>query len=150
MASRKPTDTKASINENTVLFTDAEEAWFWFMSAQAARNDGARFVAGQSLYPRPCEPIDILKVLDRLHRQRRLERDHLMVLRHYGHRSLPPDPTRSKEIRAYHLWNEALDRIGAVLEKKGIIASQRQPHENWHEEAFIFQAHAMEAGMAAE
>ena len=52
--------------ERTVPFDNVEEAWFWFIAAQAARNDGARFVAGAGLQIRPCEPIDILKVLDGL------------------------------------------------------------------------------------
>ena len=107
----------------TTPFASAEEAWFWFIQAQAARNDGARFSMGLGLVPRPCEPIDILKVLDRLHRQRRLIMDHLLVLRHYGQRLTPPDPDRVKEVRAYALWIEALERIGEVLERKGIIES---------------------------
>lgn len=126
-------------NNDVQLFMDAEEAWFWFITAQDARNDGARFVAGQGLYKRPCEPIDIMKVLDRLYRQRRLLRDHLLVLRHYGRRHLAPDPRRVKEHRASQLWIEALERIGEVLEKKGIIEPKREANENWHQEALLFE-----------
>jgi hypothetical protein len=127
------------LNNDAHLFMDAEEAWFWFITAQDARNDGARFVAGQGLYKRPCEPIDIMKVLDRLYRQRRLLRDHLLVLRHYGRRHLAPDPRRVKEHRASQLWIEALERIGEVLEKKGIIEPKREANENWHQEALLFE-----------
>lgn len=109
--------------EEAVPFRDAEEAWFWFITAQQARNEGARITAGQGLCPRPCEPIDILKVLDGLYRQRRLLREHLLVLRHYGRRHMAPDPRRVKEARASHLWREALERMSAVLERKGIIAA---------------------------
>lgn len=133
-----------------VPFRDAEEAWFWFIAAQAARNDGARFVAGQSLYPRPCEPIDILKVLDGLYRQRRLVRDHLLVLRHYGRRHLPPDNRRAKEVRAFQLWHEALERIGAVLEKKGIVEAARQPHPHWAQEALLYENYRLDLEWAAE
>jgi len=80
----------------TVPFESAQEAWFWFINAQQARNDGARFVAGCSKIPRPCEPLDILKIVDRLHRTRRLQRDHLLVLRHYGRRQMAPDPRRAQ------------------------------------------------------
>jgi hypothetical protein len=107
--------------KQTVPFRDAEEAWFWFISAQSARNDGARFVAGAGVYPRPCEPLDILKVLDKLYRQRRLLRDHLLVLRHYGRRHMAPDPRRVKEQRARKLWDEALERMQSILESKGIV-----------------------------
>ena len=46
--------------EGSTPFESAQEAWFWFMAAQDAKNDGAKFVAGAGLYKRPCEPIDIL------------------------------------------------------------------------------------------
>lgn len=134
---------------NTVPFQNAEEAWFWFITAQEARNDGARFAAGQGLYPRPCEPLDILKVLDGLHRKRRLVRDHLLVLRHYGRRHLAPDPTRSKEVRSFQLWSEAMERIGEILEKKGIIEKQPQPHENWAREAMLYENYQMDLSQNA-
>ncbi len=102
-------------------FENAEEALFWFIAAQDAKNDGAKFVAGAGLYKRPCEPVDILKVLDRLYRNRRLQRDHLLVLRHYGRRHMAPDRFRPREQRAYHLWREALDMIEDVLIAKGIV-----------------------------
>lgn len=110
---------------NVVPFTSAEEAWFWFIAAQSARNDGARFSAGAALFPRPCEPADILKILDRLYRHRRLLREHLLVLRHYGRRHLAPDPRRVKEARAWKIWREAMMRIEPVFIRKGIV---RQPY----------------------
>ena len=103
-------------------FDSAEEAWFWFINAQDAKNDGAKYVAGAGLYKRPCEPVEILNVLDRLYRKRRLQRDHLLVLRHYGRRHIAPDRYRAQEVRAYHLWKEAMGRIEDVLIAKGIVA----------------------------
>lgn len=102
-------------------FDTAEELWFWFIQAQQARIDGARFTVGQGLVPRPCEPVDILQIMDRLYRQRRLLMDHLLVLRHYGRRLMPPDPHRVKEMRAHKLWVEALERMEPVLIRKGIL-----------------------------
>ncbi|MGQ0526466.1 MAG: hypothetical protein ACT4OY_00310 [Alphaproteobacteria bacterium] len=102
-------------------FESGEEAWFWFIQAQDARLDGARFSAGLGLYPRPCEPVDILKCVDRLYRQRRVTRDHLLVLRHYGRRRLAPDPRRAKEGCAHKLWIEAMERLESVLQLKGIV-----------------------------
>lgn len=86
-----------------VPFDSCEEVWFWFMQAQKAREDGARFSVGQGLVPRPCEPLDILNVLNSLYRTRRLLMDHLRVLRFYGERQMPPDPRRAKELRAFDL-----------------------------------------------
>lgn len=116
----------------TFPFHDGEEAWFWFIQAQQARNEGARYTAGMSLKPRPCEPADILKILDRLYRNRRLLRDHLLVLRHYGRRQMAPDPRRVKEAIAYKLWCQAMERIELALIAKGIMydpAPQKEKRE---------------------
>lgn len=111
-------------NRETVPFDTVEEAWFWFIQAQAARNDGARFTVGAGVVARPCEPLDILKIVDRLYRHRRLMMDHVLVLRHYGRRLMPPDPMRVKEGRAYRLWREALMRMEPVLLRKGILRAR--------------------------
>lgn len=120
---------------NTVPFIDTVEAWFWFIQAQQARNEGARYTAGMSLMPRPCEPADILKVLDNLYRKRRLLRDHLLILRHYGRRQMVPDPRRAKEVRADILWREAIERIEPVLIRKGIVRAKKlttpYPNKFW-------------------
>jgi hypothetical protein len=62
-------------------FTTAEEAWFWTMQALIARREGARIVAGAGLTARPCEPDDVVKCLDRLYRQRRIDLQHARILR---------------------------------------------------------------------
>lgn len=105
----------------TVPFETTEEAWFWFIAAQTARNDGARLVAGSSVIPRPCEPVDILNILNRMHRGRLLLWDHLLVLRHYGVRNFPPDSHRLKEARAFRLWAEAMAKLEDVFIAKGIV-----------------------------
>lgn len=105
-------------------FDSVEQAWFWFIQAQQARVDGARFMAGAGLIPRPCEPIDILQALDGLYRARKLTMDHLLVLRHYGRRMISPDPRRAKEIRGYRLWTEGLNALSQVLEAKKIVQPQ--------------------------
>lgn len=112
---------KAPEGTNHKPFECAEEAWFWFINAQQAKIDGARFSSGMGQASRPCEPLDILQIIDRLYRNRRLMRDHLLVLRHYGRRQMPPDSRRIKEARSAHLWREALARIEPALQNKGIV-----------------------------
>lgn len=107
----------------TTAFESAEEAWFWFILAQKARNEGARGGAGRALAARPCEPSDILQCVDRLYRHRRLSMDHILVLRHYGKRQMAPDKSRVKEVQASALWNEAMERLEPVLMRKGIICT---------------------------
>ncbi len=135
--------TKDQTTESLVPFESAEEAWLWFIQAQEARNAGARFVKGMATVVRPCEPLDILKILDRLYRQRFLLRDHLLVLRHYGRRLMPPDKNRVKEMRAHKIWTEALERIEPVLIRKGIVAPPAAPATRadsfWHEKAVLVE-----------
>ncbi|MBK9584419.1 MAG: hypothetical protein KA099_02960 [Alphaproteobacteria bacterium] len=105
----------------TTPFDTVEEAWFWFVAAQQAKTEGARIIAGQGMVERPCEPADILKILDRLYRQRALVMPHILVLRYYGRRNMAPDARRIKEARAAKLWREAMDKLEPVLESKGIL-----------------------------
>lgn len=112
---------RLQVETQTTAFQNAEEAWFWFVQNQVAKADGARISAGMALVQRPCEPVDIYKVMERLYRGRRLLMDHILVLRHYGRRMMSPDPRREKEIRAHGLWVEALERMEEVMVVKGIV-----------------------------
>lgn len=107
-----------------VPFSTAEEAWFWFIQAHTARMEGARIVAGASGVERPCEPVDIFRVMERLYRARRLLMDHVMVLRYYGRRLAPPDPRQVKEARAHKLWCEALEKMEEIFITKGIVTAR--------------------------
>jgi hypothetical protein len=109
---------------HAVPFENVEEMWFWFIAAQQARQDGARLVSGQSVVSRPCEAVDILKVVDGLYRKRRLLREHLLVLRHYGLRNFPPDSRRVREVRASVLWGQAMERLEEPMIRKGIVREQ--------------------------
>ena len=121
-------DPQTMSDDRFVPFDSAEEAWFWFIQAQTAKNEGARFSSGLGDKPRPCEPADILNILNRLHRSRRLLMDHVLVLRHYGKRLMPPDFTRSNEMRAYNFWHEALDVLTEVFIEKGIVKNKPWYH----------------------
>ena len=126
-------------DQPTEPFLSAEQAWFWFIAAQAAKEDGARFTAGQAVSPRPCEPIDILKIVDRLYRNRCLLIDHVHVLRHYGRRMSPPDWRRQKEARAARLWLEAMDKMEPVMIGKKIVIERPPRHSLWHESALLYE-----------
>ncbi|SNT06220.1 MULTISPECIES: hypothetical protein [unclassified Azospirillum] len=106
---------------NTIPFPDTTEAWFWTMQAHKALLEGARVRAGQALLPRPCEPGDILKVVERLYRQGRLRHEHVQVLARYGQQMLAPERDRAREAADWFLWQEALGRMEPILRDKGII-----------------------------
>jgi hypothetical protein len=104
-----------------VPFNTAEEAWFWFIGANQARLDGARFTAARGNVRRPCEPVDILRILDRLYRTRRLMIDHMRVLKFYGDRQMAPELWRRAEARSHTLWKQAMKALEPVFIAKGIM-----------------------------
>ena len=106
----------------TEPFTSAEEAWFWTMSALVARRDGARIAAGKGTTQRPCEPDDVIKCLDRLYRQRRIELAHARIMRIWGERGTAPSPRHVQERGDFRLWREAMNRLEWPLRVKGIVA----------------------------
>jgi hypothetical protein len=103
-------------------FCSAEDAWFWTMAALIARRDGARLSAGRGTVVRPCEPDDVVKCLDRLYRQRRIELHHARILRIWGERGTAPNPRFASERGDLRLWREAMERLDFPLRQKGIVA----------------------------
>lgn len=105
-------------------FRSAEEAWIWTMSALVARHEGARIVAGAGSKQRPCEPDDVVKCLDRLYRQRRIDLVHARIMRLWGERGMAPDPRQLSERNDWRIWNEAMQRLDWPLRMKGIVAGE--------------------------
>ena len=105
----------------TVAFRSADEAWFWTMSALIARREGARIVAGAGTTQRPCEPDDVVKALDRLYRQRRIDLQHARIMRIWGERGCAPDARQPGERGDARLWREAMNRLEWPLRVKGIV-----------------------------
>lgn len=102
-------------------FPSVEDAWFWCVQCRQAQVQGARLAAGMSDRPKPCEPLDILAVVDRLYRRRRLLAEHMRVLAAYGRQLLRPDPDSIRERRDAALWDEALAALHPPLRDKGIV-----------------------------
>jgi hypothetical protein len=102
-------------------FERAEEAWLWTMAALTARREGARYTANRGLVSRPCDPDDVVKCLDGLYRQRRIDLAHARVLRIWGERQIAPSASVAVERHDHKLWSEALDRLEWPLRIKGIV-----------------------------
>ncbi|NOG71321.1 hypothetical protein [Roseicella sp. DB1501] len=115
------------LHSQTQPFRTVEEAWFWTMAALVARRDGARIVSGAGLVSRPCEPDDVVKCLDRLYRQRRIELLHVRILRIWGERQQVPDPRYPREKADWRLWREAMSRLDWPLRLKGIVDGPALP-----------------------
>ena len=99
-------------------FPTAEAAWFWTMAVLESRRDPRR--------PRPpagpCAAEDVLRCLDSLYRQRRLELLHARILRIWGVRGMAPDRRRPGQRCDAALWAEAMERLGWALRAQGIVA----------------------------
>jgi hypothetical protein len=102
-------------------FDRAEAAWLWTMAALIARREGARYTANTGLVSRPCDPDDVVKCLDGLYRQRRIDLAHARVLRMWGERQMAPSKMVAAERHDHTLWTEALERLEWPLRVKGIV-----------------------------
>ena len=72
-------DTRLRAPCRAAPFASAEAAWFWTAASLRARQD-----AGPAPAPDACRPEDVLKCLDTLYRQRRIELLHVRILRFWG------------------------------------------------------------------
>ncbi len=94
-------------------FVSVEAAWFCTMRALSA----------------PCPPTGpegtVVKCLDTLYRQRRIDLLHARILRIWGRRGVAPDPRSRRERSDWCVWREALDRLDAPLRARGIVAGPR-------------------------
>ncbi len=99
-------------------FRSAEAAWFWTLATLAAHRDPA----APRPRPGPCRPEDVVKCLDGLYRQRRIELLHARILRIWGLRGVAPNPARPRERCDWRLWQEAMERLEWSLRMQGIVA----------------------------
>lgn len=115
---------KTSFSVSGEPFPSVQSAWFWFSSAWQANQDGARFRGGSGAVERPCEPLDILCVVDRLVREKQLTKQHLKVMTYFGSRGTSPrfDVQGEKAKLAYTLWADAMHKLETVLVHKGIVS----------------------------
>jgi len=112
--------TRAAIPPGTEPFVDVEQAWFWTIGALRARQDIAS--SRPRTTPRPCDPDDIVRCLDRLYRQRRIGLEHARILRIWGERQSVPHAGRPGLRDDAVLWREAMRHLEFPLRMKGIVA----------------------------
>jgi tripartite ATP-independent transporter DctP family solute receptor len=73
---------------------------------------------------RPCDPDDVVKCLDQLHRRRRIDLLHARIVRIWGERQTAPNPAHAGEVCDARLWREAMERLDWPLRAKGIVLSR--------------------------
>ena len=111
-----------ALPDGSVAFGDAAQAWFWTLGALAARRDGTSRGGGTGIR-RPCDPDDVIRALDLLHRRGGIDLSHARVLRRWGERGRSPESSREAEQADALLWSEALERLEGLLRAKGIVAT---------------------------
>lgn len=110
----------ARVSDAPEPFGSSAAAWFWCVGIMEARKLGAGAAFGSG-GRRPCTPDDILLVLDRLCRQRRINIEHARILRIYGERGSAPNPSYPPERGHHRLWQEAMVALSGPLRGRGIV-----------------------------
>lgn len=98
---------------NVQRYSAVERVWLATMAALATRRDGARGEMGDA--------DEVVKVLDRLYRQRRIDLAHARVLRVYGERGARPNANKPAEAGDARLWREATEALTFPLRSKGLV-----------------------------
>lgn len=93
------------------------------LSADAAWMQTMRTIKS----PAPRDPAayeqadSVVKCLDRLYRQRRIDLAHVRILRIYGERQMAPSATAPAERQDHRLWREAMDLLDQPLQMRGLV-----------------------------
>lgn len=103
-------------------FTNAEEAWFWFVRSEKARAERAKAADTKSIFGRPCDPDDVFRWVKQLYDGGGLATGHLMVMGQYGFLDRVPDPANDDEVVDYIMWTDAFEALESVLVQKGAVA----------------------------
>jgi hypothetical protein len=119
-ATPRPIAARAA-QAGTIPFATAAEAWIWTLRSLAARHAGTSGSGGRRI-PRPCDPDDVIRAIDLLHRRGGIGLHHARVLRRWGDVGHAPNPACPDERADSLLWTEALERLDGLLRAKGIIA----------------------------
>lgn len=99
-------------------FDSAESAIAWAWALKVNPSSGAfshRFVPLEKSIPRPCEPEDVLIVLDRVIRQYRLDHEEIGLIRSLGWMG----PTAG--LSQHPKWPLLRERLTFHLQDKGIV-----------------------------
>ncbi len=102
-------------------FQSGEEAWFWTMATILARRDGAGLAWRPDGGPRPCDPEDVIKCLNRLYEQRRLGLHHVRILRVWGERQVAPDSSMPDQAEDTRVWQQAMGQLEWALRGRGVV-----------------------------
>lgn len=99
-------------------FRDSEHLWFWFIASHEVRSDLHR---GNGTNPRPCELIDVERLVTQLYLTGRLTREQLDVMKKYGDLRRGPNQYVFAENKDAALWLSAMRILAIAARIKGWI-----------------------------
>ncbi len=109
------------------LFENEEDLWFWYHTCLKLKESKQCYCR----FERPCEPMDITILIQRLHETGMLLTGHLITLKTFGKQGFKPDHNihgkhqRDNENRderiASETWREAMLVLNFVFKQKGFI-----------------------------
>lgn len=67
---------------------------------------------------------DIFDIINTAYRNRRLTKDHILIMRFYGEKGEIPRRARHREARACTIWKEAIDILKPAFINHGIVREQ--------------------------
>jgi hypothetical protein len=117
-------------SSGTFKFYSSQSLWLGFMALKRGQ-DGAELSDGLNIHLQAVY-TDILSILNKLYRSRRLLIDHLRVLNFYGRKGRAPRAWVKKEMRAHSLWREALHILSSPMIERGYLVSDTA--RKWQEE----------------
>ncbi|MDR1360848.1 MAG: hypothetical protein LBJ18_00870 [Rickettsiales bacterium] len=105
--------------QNAAGFVNAEQMWFWFLSARKIRNGFGRRDDGPGT--RVCQLVDVETLITKLYLAGRLTDEQLAVMKEFGEKRRAPMPLVYAENKKSALWRSAMGTIGAAANAKGWI-----------------------------
>lgn len=105
------------MDHSPISFRSAETAWFWTMRVMQTAPI-QRSPESESVRQRMQ---DVIKCLDTLYRNRRIEMLHVRIIRLWGVRGVAPNPARPRERSDWRIWHEAMEQLEPPLRGRGIV-----------------------------
>lgn len=95
----------------------AEKMWFDWCVAGDIKKDSMG-LKRPSVRARAFTYADMIIVLTRLIERKKIEKQHLLVLKKYGEKKCVPQADKLFDVK---MWNEAIDALADELRYKGVL-----------------------------
>ena len=100
-------------------FADAQHLWFWFCYKM---EEQAQFrIKSSGNYIRPCELCDMQILLANLMRDKKINTQHLVVMREFFKLKREPNPNVWSENRKSFIWKDGMTALESAARTKGWI-----------------------------